>query len=503
MTQLKKYGKPLKVLLFGALFALNTGLSVYFSINYTQRAEQNRIYEGRYRHFRYDLDASIPFLTLSDNPDILLDNPDRGFRVESYITLGTNLGYPTPNLTSEDAPIVLTSEGAYASLHNQLTLYDPDKPQIIQQYVYLTLFADTPELPASALEQLTEYFEYIRSLQLKILLRFAYTTENNLQDPSQEIMIGHIRQLKHWFATHDQLVADVVYCLQLGFIGFWGEGHSYHEPYDIPRIIGEVFEMIPAWMYMNVRTLEYYYNVPGQYRLRAGIHDDYLIGAWHFWNVFPDDPYQRAYYRNLFKGTINDGEAPWGYEFELQGYRLDAKDFIQTCIDYSLSTLSITHNYIEAGIDKTYAMYHWKSEYLNANTFHQNGWVVNPHLLDSSGQISIFDYLKYHLGYQLVLSNLTLQNGQIGFMISNFGFAAPLNMDQLQLKLTYTDNSSEMIDLTFNPHGLNSFAQLVYFADVDLANLAEAHIKLTNSRNGDYIRFGNSIPTVEGFYRLV
>jgi hypothetical protein len=465
------------------LLAFNTGLSIYYSIYYTQISEQNRIYEGKYRNFRYDLDDSLPFLSLEDDPSILLDNPDRGFRMESYITLGTNLAYPSANLTYADEADSLTSEGAYASLQNQITLFASDKPRIIQQYVYLTLYTNTSEIPTRAFDQLTSYFEHIRSLNLKLLLRFAYTTEGNLNDPTQEIMIGHIHQLKQWFSINVQLVADVVYCLQFGFIGFWGEGHSYHEDYEISRILGEVFEMVPEWMYINVRTLDFYYEVPGQYRYRAGIHDDYLVGTWHIWNALPNDPYKRAYYREVFKQTINDGELPWGSEVQEKGLLIKGCDFIQSCIDYSFSTLSIVHDYIGSSSDNPYTMYRWKSEYLNAQIFNKNEWNFNPHLLDNSGQISIFEYLKYHLGYQLVLSNFT--------------------MKQLSLLLKYSDNSTKMMNLTFTPHGLNYFGQFLYNIDVDSNNLSEAHLKLTNSRNGDYVRFGNKIPASEGFYRLV
>jgi hypothetical protein len=414
-------------------------------------------------------------------------------------------------MTPVDEEALPTLDSANASLQQQLQKYAQDRPKIVQQYVYLTLYHNQSTIPMQALDQMKSYFENVRTLNIKMLLRFAYRNENNLYDPTQDIILAHIAELKTWFENNSQLVADTVYCLQLGFLGYWGEGWGYSATYDVPAIITAVCEMAPAWMYVNVRTLWYYNQAPMQYRARVGIHDDGMNGFYdQYATVMPNDPFQQAYYINLFQRTINDAELYWGGNgFGGNGYYIDGRADTMYAYNYALTTLSIVHNYIEgapggyfSSLYPYYAFVRWHSEYLAAADFLQNGWNYNPNLLDATGKISIFDYLQYHLGYQLVLSNLTTSNGRLGFMISNHGFAAPFNMDTLTLHVAYANSTTADMNLTYTPHALPTFGQLVYSISLDIGNIIHASIKLYNSRNSDYVRFGNKIVPMNGFYQF-
>ncbi|MEI6580527.1 MAG: DUF4874 domain-containing protein, partial [Eubacteriales bacterium] len=240
---------------------LNTG-----NICETIKLSYEQLFYGRSTAFKVEIDNSIPFLKYGDDLSVLLQNPDRGFRMERYMTLGTEYAYPD-DLTAEDELPLPTIKGAKANLEEQLETYKNDMPiKIVQQYIYLSLYSQRSEIPESALNQMKEYFEYIRSLKLKMLLRFAYENDPgsgaglSAVPPAQENILKHIAQLKKWFKENEQLVADTVYCIQLGLIGFWGEGHRGSNPvaYDIPPIISALMDAIPEWMYMNVRTLWYY-----------------------------------------------------------------------------------------------------------------------------------------------------------------------------------------------------------------------------------------------------
>ncbi len=483
------------VIMLSASYCMN----VLFTVQHVSNGQAG----VKFTSFEHEIDSSIPFLTWNDDISILLENPDRGFRMESYMTLGTNLSYPYRLVTGADEEAEPSLGGANASLQVQLQTYAPDRPKIIQQYVYLTLYTSRTVIPQKALDQLTAYFEYIRSLDIKMLLRFAYENENNLADPPQDVMLAHVAELKTWFHNNSQLVADTVYCLQLGFLGWWGEGHSYHVEYDIPRVIAAVCEMVPSWMYVNVRTPWYYYTTPLQYRSRMGMHDDYLVGYNVYGTPMPDNPVQQPYYRDLFQHTINDGELPWGGEPTNNETYIDGTNTTRYLYDYSLSTLSIVHNYIESGLGHPYNMYRWKTEYLDADAFNDHGWNYNPNFLDDEGKISIFNYLKYHLGYQLVLSNLTTDGNKLHFMISNYGFAAPFNMDSLVVQARYANGTTRHVNLAFTPHALYTFRQAVYSVALDLGNIDHVSVKLYNSRNGDHVRFGNDIESVDGFHELL
>jgi hypothetical protein len=494
--------KLAKSILIVSTFVIIFTAEAFITVNLTMKYATDQIYNEKLESFKYGIDNSLPLLTFQDNISILLDNPDRGWRMETYLTLGTNISYPNRNITNEFEEDVPTLSGAYTELQKQLDLFAPDRPKIIQQYVYLTLYRERSTIPDKALTELKEYFEYIRSLNMKILLRFAYRTDENKVDPTQDVLLAHIAKLQEWFQNNTQLVADTVYCLQLGFFGYWGEGWGYTQTYDIPLLIEAVMEMIPSWMYMNVRTLEYYENTPPQYRSRVGIHDDLLVGNYDpYATVLPEDKFTHPYYRDLFQKTINDGELAWGM-WRDRDDDLDGKSVTQYIYDYSLSTLSIVHNYIEVP-NRTFNMYRWKSENLTAQIFKDRKWNYNPNLLNEKGEISIFEYLKFHLGYQLVLSNLTTDNGKLKFMISNYGFAAPFNMDKLVLQVKNKDTSINYINFTYTPHGLYTFGQLVYSVSLNFENIESVSVKLFNSKNTDYVRFGNNITSNNGYYKIV
>ncbi len=87
-------------------------------------------------------------------------------------------------------------------------------------------------------------------------------------------------------------------------------------------------------------------------------------------------------------------------------------------------------------------------------------------------------------------------------MIGNYGFAAPFYMDRLALQVKYINSSTENVNLTYTPHGLYIYHQLVYSVALDFANVESVGVKLFNSKNGDYVRFGNNIESNDGYYRL-
>ena len=62
----------------------------------------------------------------------------------------------------------------------------------------------------------------------------------------------------------------------------------------------------------------------------------------------------------------------------------------------------------------------------NVSAFLLHDYLVDVSTSDvTDGKISVFDYLKHHLGYQISVSNYSEQNGKAKFLITNYGFAAP------------------------------------------------------------------------------
>lgn len=131
----------------------------------------------------FEPDGSIKQLS-GDKSEELLSNIDRGFRLETYYTLGSGKAWP------EDEG----SDG-YEMLEEELEFYKEDKAVEIQVYIYLTEYNKKP-LDDLALNQMKDYFQYIRSLNMSMLLRFAYDyTQPTNSSPKQDIVLTHLEQI--------------------------------------------------------------------------------------------------------------------------------------------------------------------------------------------------------------------------------------------------------------------------------------------------------------------
>lgn len=382
-----------------------------------------------------------------DSADLLLTNPDRGFRMETYITLGDPLqSYP------------LNNDDPYENAEKAFQKYKADGVTLCQVYVYLSNYNDRA-LDALAFEQMKKYFELFRKNGIRMLLRFTYGTES-VDDAPYKVVRCHIEQLKAWFSANETLINDTLYCLQTGIIGYWGEGHSYHnlKKDDIKKVIADVRSLAPEGIYTQVRTYELFCLVADEDIKNVGIHDDYIVGdMYHEWAFCPKSQ-TKEFNKSIAhaKTTVNDGEMPWGRETVktedgiVTLNAIDGRAVLKQLADYSMTSFSLEHNYCENGNKNSIAQ--WKEDYLRLDEATDLGITVNPQLFkDKDGndiRLSVYDILRYHLGYQLVLSNYTENNGKISFSVTNYGFAAPLNFNYFALVCkNQSNNKSDEIEI--------------------------------------------------------
>ena len=151
-----------------------------------------------------------------------LPNPERGLRIETMIAEPHGRrefthGIPA-HLRGRIGP-------GFSELNwvRDIRRFLADGVTVGQMYCYLTDFADRP-LPAEKLALLQESFDLMRQNGVKALLRFAYEKDYpaNTNGPTKDQILRHIGQLKEIVQKN----ADVIYVLQAGFIGAWGEWHS-------------------------------------------------------------------------------------------------------------------------------------------------------------------------------------------------------------------------------------------------------------------------------------
>ena len=350
-------------------------------------------------------DNSIPLYRGTE----MLNNPDRGFRGELKITLGTMEEYPNTELS------------AYDALDIHYKKYRKENINYYQLYVYLTRYSKK-HIDREAIEQLTAYMKKLKELNIRVLLRFAYETELTKECPTTKHIIENIHILKKWFDENKSLINETVYAMQLGMIGLWGEGHSSSRYINKRKIISSVFDMIPDDMTLTMRHPKYLSLVPKEYKKRASLHDDFIIGFEHPWGTIPFNHKDWQPLINKCKHSFTDAEMPWGRDKTITD--INPFDFLCQCRDYGLSTLSIEHNYKEDG--NRYHLMKWKDIYITEKELKKRKLPYLPVSLEDE-KISVFDYLNNHLGLVPCIGNLNRTADSVEFDFYNFGLGTAVD----------------------------------------------------------------------------
>lgn len=116
----------------------------------------------------------------------------------------------------------LTSGGSFASVRS-------DGKSIVYTNVELQDYLGDDheqDLPQTLLDDVQEGFDAVRAAGLKAIVRFRYDDGAGYPDGTNDApemwMLRHIEQLTPLFAANE----DVLFLLQAGFIGAWGEWHT-------------------------------------------------------------------------------------------------------------------------------------------------------------------------------------------------------------------------------------------------------------------------------------
>lgn len=423
-------------------------------------------------------------LNISGRTVELLANPDRGYRGEMYITLGR-----------EDITYPDTQGNPYDQIPKELS-YDNANVKVIQTYVYLVEYCET-DLPDTALEQMKNFFIAIRDTGTKILLRFAYEySDNDDRGPKTKQIVRHCEQLGEWFRTNEKLTYDVVYSVQMGMIGYWGEGHHNKYRHNTKTILTAVANMVPEKINIMVRYPMFFKGASPALQKRLTIHDDFLVGIDHSWGLtvpFDDKDYPKIL--NMASHQITDGEMPWGRDVTVAD--IDPILFLKQVVGYGLTTLSIAHNYMEETNHAHFELFKWRFHYLTEAVLIENGFPYNPKML-TNGKITLFEYLNYHLGYQIALSNYSNDNGKVSFVVNNYGFAAPLGYNMELWADGVLLNSISAADMQ-----LYRFEQYKYtFSLPDANKNATLSVRFVSTRDGKTFNLANKLPNQNGYFKI-
>lgn len=370
----------------------------------------------------FPMNAGI--VTYTPDNTTIFKNPERGFTEEvSYKVSVTH-----PNVVKGN---VTENWGG----SNQMTL-------VMVLYNFNRFKAE--DIPAEVLAGFDEDMQELRNYGLKCVLRFAYTeSQSDKVDATPEWVQRHLEQLKPHLAAN----ADVIYVIEAGFIGSWGEWYytthygneSQHMNANRRLVIQYLFENAPEdrfilFRYPMIKTeylddenpltdAEAFQNTQ---KARMGCHNDAFLNDWgndgtYASNNKSDDPNVRAYVAQETFYVPNGGET------NVESNTLAEKVYTKAPAEMS--------------------QYHWSFCGKSYATQVTSRW-------RSSG---IFDTLNVHMGYRYNLmkalfSDEAVPGGKANVVISlrNMGYAPIYN--ERPVYLVFRSQQSEFsIQLQADP----------------------------------------------------
>ena len=287
---------------------------------------------------------------------------------------------------------------------------------------YLDQFRDKP-ISNEFLSLLATNMKAIRDGGCKCILRFAYTPDESSKpwDAPQDIVLQHIQQLAPYLIEY----SDIIYVMQAGFVGVWGEWYytsnfimspTSQDDYAPRRaVLDALLLSLPKDRMICIRTPEFKvkcFNITYADTLtkataytqtnlsRIACHNDCFLADGSDMGTFGTTQ-QMAFWQQESKYTAMGGE---------------------TCQPSSYSACSNALIQMEK--------YHWS--YLNSG---YNGSVITD--WRTNGCI---DEIKKRLGYRFVLTQGKFTKNPIAgkdyiasLRIKNVGFASPFNPRNVEI----------------------------------------------------------------------
>lgn len=360
----------------------------------------------------------------ADNTTIF-KNPERGFTEEESAKVSTS----RPNVVKGN---IGSSWGSSEKMSLAVVLYN--------LYNY-----KAQDIPAEVLAGFDEDMQVLRNNGLKCVLRFAYTeSQSDKVDATPEWVERHLEQLKPHLAAN----ADVIYVLEAGFIGSWGEWYytshygneSQHMNAKRRRVVDALFANAPTdrfvlFRYPMIKTEYLGYSTPlsaaeafdGSIRARMGCHNDAFLNEWGNDGTYAsddedDDPLVRQYVATETLYVPNGGET------NVESSSLAKKVYANAPAEMS--------------------EYHWSFCGKSYATQVTGRW----------RESGIFDTLNVHMGYRYNLLDAQLSDSaapsgkmNVTIRVRNDGYAPIYNERPVYLVLKNSSGLSRSLRLQSDP----------------------------------------------------
>lgn len=196
---------------------------------------------------------------------------------------------------------------------------------------YLTDFMEG-DISQEFLDKIQASFDALREGGAKCILRFAYSDNESDKkwDAPVDITLRHVEQLKPLLQANE----DVIFVLQAGFVGVWGEwyytqhfnfGPKKDEDYQPRRLLTDaLLEALPQSRQIQLRTPQFKMRMyglslkdtitvatahDGGIVSRLGGHNDCFGASGDDYGTFDNEKDDRAYWKADTRYTIMGGET--------------------------------------------------------------------------------------------------------------------------------------------------------------------------------------------------
>lgn len=350
-------------------------------------------------------------------------NPERGFKLLTYFEHAPFTNAPT--------------ERIYHIQRRQSNI-------TLQQHSYYLMDYINRDVDQVYLDAFDANMQVLREAGCKCILRFAYSY--NEEDPLEKVGANYqwVKRHVEQFKPYIQKNADVIFCMEAGFLGLWGEwGPSPDFPgYDGTEesfktrveLLNWLLDALPEDRQIAVRTPYYkrmYLRISNfpikpidmfiahtqAPQARIAGHNDCFVSGKDDWGTYLNDA-ERYFWQADTKYTVMGGEI------------------CQNCV-YSDGERAV----------KEMERYHF--------TYCDNGeWNNNRGKWIASGH---WDAICQRMGYRLVMDKAQIEwdakshHLTVNLDLRNVGFAAPQNPRGVELVLLNEDNAFTFKQYNIDP----------------------------------------------------
>ena len=307
---------------------------------------------------------------------------------------------------------------------------------------YLTDFMEG-DISQPFLDMVQATFDALRDGGAKCILRFAYKDHHNdgeIMDPEVPVVLRHVEQLKPLLQKNE----DVIFVLQAGFVGAWGEwyytshfGFAPKKDSDYaPRkqLTDALLAALPASRQIQLRTPQFKMRMYG-----LSLRDTITAATAHNGSAVS----RLAGHNDCF-GASGDDYGTFDNENDDRAYwKADSRYFImggETCglSEYCLCNATL----------KDLKDYHWT--YLNED-YHQG-------VIKRWKSSNCFNEIVNRLGYRLVMRDLFYSGDpaagkpcKVTLRFYNTGCAAPMNPRKASLVWVGADGKEQVSPIDSDP----------------------------------------------------